>query len=82
MQPSNVNDRKTKPAPDWPKPRLLVVDEDSAELLCYSDFLEHQGYQVLATSSFADGVACKPSHRTINPTATISPCLDWSLAGW
>jgi len=42
----------------------------------------HSSHQVLATSSFADGVACGRSHRAINPTATISPCLDWSFAGW
>jgi DNA-binding NtrC family response regulator len=41
-----------------PKPSLLLVDEDLDDLLRYSAFLQHQGYQVRALSSFADGAAC------------------------
>jgi DNA-binding NtrC family response regulator len=58
MQREDVEDRKAKKLPRLLKPRLLVVDEDLDDLLRYAAFLQHQGYHVRATSSFADGVAC------------------------
>jgi DNA-binding response OmpR family regulator len=58
MQRQDVDDRKTTQPPRLLKPSLLVVDEDLDDLLRYSAFLQHQGYQVRAISSFADGVAC------------------------
>jgi DNA-binding response OmpR family regulator len=58
MQPRDVDDGKAKQPPALPKPSLLVVDEDLDDLPRYAAFLQHQGYQVRAISSFADGVAC------------------------
>jgi two-component system C4-dicarboxylate transport response regulator DctD len=58
MQPREVDDGKTKEPPGLPKPTLLVVDEDSDDLLRYAAFLQRQDYQVRAISSFADAAAC------------------------
>ena len=37
--------------------RLLVVDENLEDLLCYSAVLQHQGYEVHSIPSYKDGVA-------------------------
>jgi DNA-binding NtrC family response regulator len=37
---------------------LLLVDEDLEDLRQYSAFLQQEGYEVCAISSFADGAAC------------------------
>jgi DNA-binding NtrC family response regulator len=61
MQRQDVDDRNTTRPPGLLKPSLLVVDEDLGDLLRYSAFLRHQGYQVRAISSFTDGAACVES---------------------
>ena len=59
MERHDVVYRKLKGPPGLLKKRVLVVDEGSGtHLLHYSAFLQRQGYQVRAISSFVDGAAC------------------------
>ena len=39
------------------KPRLLIIDEDLSDLMCYFDVLHQAGYEVHCISAFADASA-------------------------
>jgi DNA-binding NtrC family response regulator len=40
-----------------PRGRILLVDDDPADLSFYSVILEHEGYRLKTSASFADGVS-------------------------
>jgi two-component system, OmpR family, phosphate regulon response regulator OmpR len=57
MERRSSEGRSADELPGPIRKRLLVVDENLDDLLCYSAVLEHQGYEVRSIPSYKDGAA-------------------------